>query len=154
MTLDQLFKDTFLMELLDIEKGDFVDPDIDKDEDGGETVIGEMNELEIRLYTLARWKKDSIESLCPDCRDEKKDEIKAKCSPLKSQTKRLTEIMWASIQDRLNSWDYDGIGVREGFQIVSFDNRESQHRKRSIGIMMGSHPSDHLDRLLERLHRV
>jgi hypothetical protein len=131
MTLDELFEGTFMKELL---AEDLVqnEPKEDIDIERGEEVIGEMTELERRLFAFSSkcmkigggiHLKVEYESLS---REEEANLMEAMAN-LASIGKAVKKLLWATIRDRLVielAGPYS-VGVRREFKIVRFEDRSS-----------------------------
>lgn len=142
--LKELFENTFLSELQEIERGKFIEPNAEaRPEDN---IVGEMDELEKAIYTLSNKKAKlagmsvlqlSFESLNSD---EKTCLTHAALS-LKTQSENLKELMWTLIKDRLNLWDRS-IGIRRGFKVVWVDEKRMMDNARDLLSLILGKPDD------------
>jgi len=119
--LNELLNDTFLQELVSI---DYVDPGNEVEEK--DTVIGEMNDLEKRLYALLakygrmkghlkiKIRYDNMTS------DERKTLIAAHLE-MNIISEVLHSLMWALIRIRFG--EEKSLGLRENFLIVSYEDK-------------------------------
>ena len=126
----QLFKDTFLMELLDVDTSNSSGIRNDPDDNEQIEMLGEMSELEKRVYLLrnrfARLHKGVHIQLRYDDGIEgaEEEKLKRSCSVLSQYEEALTELMWALIRDRfsLQIPAGRGLGVRNKWKAVSIED--------------------------------
>lgn len=124
-----LIDGTFLAELLTVE-----DKDPGKKIEENEEIVGDMTELEKKIYALsnANGKMSGYLALKAmyDLSDgDEHESTLLQAHRLKDQSKCLKDLLWALIWERLNDTiGHRAIGVRKGFRIVAFEgSNEDEH---------------------------
>ena len=105
---NDLLKGTFLAQVLEIPKTDFVSSD-DEIADG-EVELGQMTDFEKQLLTF----RDKKIDVC-------KEDVNLRAN-LGHQIKVVNELMWSLIRERYS--EYQTIGVRKDFKVVSVPQSE------------------------------
>lgn len=123
--LNELFKGTWLEDLLT------TDPAIvTGDPEPGEEVIGEMNELESRLWGLSDKLSMASHMLEAQMRfggvanNEEKERKFNMMSELQQQASAAREVMWCCIRERLCSLEPRSMGIRTGNVVVLFHQKK------------------------------
>ncbi len=112
--LVKLLKETFLRELDEIGPDDFIEPDWEISP--GETIVGEMNDLEKAIATLF-YRKSKLKSLIHQRlifdkpTPTEKEELEYTFFESVGQKDTFYELMWAIIRERLNLYD-KAVGLR------------------------------------------
>lgn len=123
ITLEVLFNGTF-MEDLGISDMKMMDPKADIAKEEG--FVGEMNDVEKRVYSLSMTLERmanllKVETEFGDYDKETSMRTMTKAVILKERAKMLKDLLWCLIGERfpVSSPEF-GHGVREGFKIVTF----------------------------------
>lgn len=128
----QKLEETFFSEIRQIvESQDFAE--IETEVDSSETIVGEMTVLEKALRTISA---RQIERACCELKLSAKQffaekpnlKILTQARDMALRGKAVADsandLMWIFIKDRLDLWKPECIGIRKGFQIVTFDEKE------------------------------
>lgn len=127
MDLNELFSNTFLKELTDIEDKDPGQP-VDNEKEKG---VGTMEPVERKLYALGMGYARTASLLLTGAEFDAKDKEEKESLLLAEMDAKacaiiLKDIMWSLIKDRL-SLQKMNIGVRENFQIVAWQKDENSN---------------------------
>lgn len=116
----------FSLELSHIEEKDIIEP-YSKVE-SHEQILGLMTKEDKKLYTYsARLKSEGVKlkaDLYLQSTKENKEQIENQMIEYLYLTNCVSQILWTDIRKRLNFWSA-GIGVRSGFQIVTWEGERS-----------------------------
>jgi len=111
------------LELQEVE--DFVD---NPDEPGpGETVVGVMSDDLKRIYALrvSNMIKATTKVLESALKPHNSRlELLADASRLEYQANALDSIFWIGINDEFGLWDKPNVGIRKGFQVVHYEDKQ------------------------------
>ena len=126
MTLDKLFSETFMSELLTVEDKN---PPYDISGADGEEVLGTMSQLERKLWSLAKkYGKISgalkVQAKFDAATEQEKSRLYNASNDADYQSAAILELFWALIRERLQVTPGFAIGARTGFTIVQFRKRE------------------------------
>lgn len=122
--LNDLIENTFLKELEEIKKSDYINP---KDSLESKVVVaGQMNNLEKSLYALSSRKRKfaeltRIKVQFDNCSTDETKGLYLAYLSLRGQDRLLQHMMWVSIKDRFNLWD-KSVGVRNDFKVVWWED--------------------------------
>ncbi len=117
-SLDEMFKGTFIEEIKEVDE--FAEPNDPVRFE--ESILGEMDDLEKRFYTVSRKKGKMAKLLHVELEfgngsDSEKAKQLSMVKDLAGESNALVEMMWCLIRERIGDAPI-GIGVRSGFKIV------------------------------------
>jgi hypothetical protein len=91
----------------------------------GETELVILSDLELqKLYTLGvMFERDSKIAAVHDsmAHGEAKVNFTRKVAELDQKSEIVLSSFWASLKDKYDLWDHEGIGIREGWKVVKMD---------------------------------
>ena len=109
------------IEMAELKKEDLIEPEYPIEE--GETIMGEMTEKQIKLYTIAAKMKKAAAEAAIEARfgrDNKlRTEAAKKTMEAKTKADIIMDIMWADIKDTCDLWEYPSIGIRQGYKVIT-----------------------------------
>lgn len=132
-TLDELFRETFLEELSQLEEAELIEPEKKLDQNQEEP-LGPMSELEKRIFTLVakleaeitslRAESSEIASKCkgPWRPTDRENELGARIEKLDNKMTPLHRLLLTLVKERLPQVAEPGrfFGFRQGFVIASW----------------------------------
>lgn len=120
------------LKLLPLELSDVKDVVEPEDEPArNEKVVGQMSELDKKMFTLGRRLSHRGKQLELDSHycagAEEKLELESKAREYVAKSMALAAIMWIGIRDEFGLWGVSEIGVRAGFKVVISPNSEDNN---------------------------
>ena len=117
-------------ELALIGPGDMIEPEGSPNEEH-ETVHGIANAEVRRLWTYYCTTEERATRMMIDANYERKDRdrqklLRIESIQLKVKAETAKNILWVSLRDQFGLWDQKlGVGIREDWQVVSFDSSDN-----------------------------